>query len=182
MRPIGYILLMCAPLLSTPGAVVAILSCLAFVAGAIAQETPKDLPPLLRVVVKTEPDKGRILYKAITYVNEPVKKKGVVCDGIALVEVDMFEDRFVPVEGHVIIDIGTRRLTTLDGKGGNRTVETRFVTTDGKELAIVDVWKRVKPNTVIAVSANGETPAAEFLRALHPDTVVVIPDAVKKER
>jgi hypothetical protein len=161
---------------------VAGLSCLAFVAGASAQETPKDLPPLLRVVVKTDPDKGQILYKEISYVNEPVRKKGVVQDGIALVEVDIYEDRLVPVEGQVIIDIGTRRLTTPDGKGGYRTVETRFVTTDGKPLALADVWKRVKPNTVIAVSGNGETPAAEFLRALHPDTVVVIPDAVKKER
>lgn len=161
---------------------VATLSCLAFVASAIGQERPKDLPPLLRVVVKTDPGKGQILYKEISFVNEPVRKKGAVLDGIALVEVDVFEDRFVPVEGHGIIDIGTRHVTTLDGTGGYRAVETRFVTTDGKPLAIADVWKRVKPNTVIAVSVNGETPAAEFLRALHPDTVVVIPDAVKKER
>src|SRR5262249_45101397 len=159
---------------------VAILSCLAFVPSASAQETPRDLPPLLRVVVKTDPDKGQILYKEISYVNEPVKKKGVVQKGIALVEVDVFEDRLVPVEGHVILDIGTRRVTTLDGKGRYRTVETRFVTTDGKPLALAEVWKRVKANTVIAVSRNGETPAAEFLCALHPDTVVVIPDAVKK--
>jgi hypothetical protein len=159
---------------------VAILSCLAFVAGAIAQETSKDLPPLLRVVVKTDPDKGQILYKEITYVNEPVKKKGAVQKGIAVVEVDVYEDRFVPVEGHLIIDIGTRQVTKLDGTRGYRTVETRFITTDGKQLAIADVWKRVKAKTVIAVSRNGETPAAEFLRALHPDTVVIIPDAAKK--
>jgi hypothetical protein len=160
---------------------VPILSCLAFAAGAIAQETPKDLPPLLRVVVKAEPDKGRILYKEITYVNQPVRKKGVVRDGIALVEVDVFEDRLVPVEGHVILEIGTRHLVTLDGKSAKRTVEARFITTNGKQLAVADVWKRVKAGTVIAVSGNGETPAPEFLRSLHPDTVVVIPDAVKKK-
>jgi hypothetical protein len=161
---------------------VATLSCLAFVAGAVGQETPRDLPPLLRVVVKTDPDKGQILYKEISFVNEPVRKKGAVQKGIAVEEVDVYEDRFVPVEGQVIIDIGTRHLVKLDGTGWKRTVETRFVTTDGKQLAIADVWKRVKANTVIAVSRNGEMPAAAFLRALHPDTVVVIPDAVKKER
>jgi len=160
---------------------VAVLSCLAFATSAIAQETPKDLPPLLRVVVKTDPDKGQILYKEFSYVNEPVFKKGVVQKGIALVEVDVAEDRFVWVEGQGIIDIGTRKVTTLDGKGGDKTVETRFITTDGKHLALADVWKRVKANMVIAVSRNGETPAPEFLRALHPDIVVVIPDAVKKE-
>jgi hypothetical protein len=159
---------------------VAILSCLGFVAGATGEERPKDLPPLLRVVVKSDRDKNQILYKEINFVNEPVRKKGAVQDGIAVIEVDVYEDRFVPVEGHFIIDIGTRQVTTLDGKGGYRTVETRFITTDGKQLALADVWKRVKPNTVIAISANGEAPAAEFLRALHPDTVVVIPDAAKK--
>jgi hypothetical protein len=159
---------------------VAIVSCLAFIAGAIAQEAPRDLPPLLRVVVKTDRDKGQILYKEITFMNEPVRKKGAVQKGISVVEVDVYEDRFVPVAGEVIIDIGTRHVTRLDGKDGYRTVETRFITTDGKPLAIADVWKRVKPGTVIAVSKNGQPPAAEFLRALRPDTVVAIPDAAKK--
>lgn len=154
--------------------------CLTFVAGASAQPTPKDLPPVLRVVVKAEPDKSRILYKEITYVNEPVKKKRSVLREDGLVEIDVFEDRFVPVEGHAILDIGLRHVVLMDGKGGKKTVETRFITTDGKPLAIAEVWKRVKAETVIAISKTGETPAPAYLRALHPDTVVVIPDAVKE--
>lgn len=158
---------------------VAMASCLGFFPGGFAQEKPKDLPPVLRVIVKVEPDKGRIIYKEITHVNEPVRKKEFRRDGIAVVEVDVFEDRIVPVEGEGIIDIGTRHLVRLDGSGWKRTVEARFITTDGKELAMAEVWKRLKTGTVIAVSLNGETPTSEFLRALHPDTVVVVPDAVK---
>jgi hypothetical protein len=56
---------------------------------------------------------------------------------------------------------------------------SRVITPDGKQLPIDEVWKRVKKDTVIAVSANGNTPAAGFLAALRADTLVMIPPMPK---
>jgi hypothetical protein len=61
---------------------------------------------------------------------------------------------------------------------------SRVITPDEKQLPLDDVWKKMKANSVIVMSANGNTPAAAYLRALNPETMVLIPGpppAPKKE-
>jgi hypothetical protein len=67
--------------------------------------------------------------------------------------------RAVPVDYDVVYDIGA----------------SRVITTDGKQLPIDEVWKRLKANAVVMVSGDFQTPAAPFLRALRADTLVIIP-------
>jgi hypothetical protein len=52
---------------------------------------------------------------------------------------------------------------------------SRVITPDGKQLPIDEVWKRLKPNTIIAISADSNTPDNAYLRALNPETLVLIP-------
>ena len=51
---------------------------------------------------------------------------------------------------------------------------SRIMTPDGKQLPIDEVWKRLKKDSVVAVS-GGINPPEVFLRALHADTLVIIP-------
>ena len=52
---------------------------------------------------------------------------------------------------------------------------SRVITPDEKQLTLDDVWKKMKANSVIVMSANGDTPAAVYLRALNPETLILIP-------
>jgi hypothetical protein len=54
------------------------------------------------------------------------------------------------------------------------------ITPDGKQLPIDEVWRRLKPGTVLVVSGDFDRPAPEFLRALSAETLVFIPAAAKK--
>jgi hypothetical protein len=69
------------------------------------------------------------------------------------------ENVFVPEE----------RTTQIDA------TNSRVITPDGKQLPIDEVWKRLKANTVVLVSADGNTPAAAFLQALNAQTLIIIP-------
>src|SRR5262249_46641963 len=51
----------------------------------------------------------------------------------------------------------------------------RVITPDGKQLPIDEVWKRLKENVVVAVAGDSNTPNEAYLRALHNDTLVIIP-------
>ena len=56
---------------------------------------------------------------------------------------------------------------------------SRVITTDGKQLPIDEVWKRLKPNTIVAISGNFNVPHESYLRALNPEILVIIPPEVK---
>ena len=57
--------------------------------------------------------------------------------------------------------------------------DCRVITPNGKQVANDDLWKRLKNGTVVVVSADGKTPAQPILRALNPETLVIIPAAPK---
>jgi hypothetical protein len=48
------------------------------------------------------------------------------------------------------------------------------MTPDGKQLPIDEVWKRLKKDTVVLVSGDGNTPAQAYLKAVNPETLVLI--------
>ena len=50
----------------------------------------------------------------------------------------------------------------------------RVITANGKPLASDEAIKRLTPNTVVAVSPNGQTPDGRYMRVLNADTIVII--------
>jgi hypothetical protein len=54
------------------------------------------------------------------------------------------------------------------------TAKSCFITPDGKQVPVDDVWKRVKANTVVAFVDGDKAPDAPFLQALNPQTIVII--------
>jgi hypothetical protein len=131
----------------------------------VAQPTTTPGPaPIFSVVQATTPEKGHavLIRRTIVIEQVPVREKFKV-DG-------RFEERVVyqshprSVEYSVVYDIGT----------------SRVITPDGKQLPIEEVWKRMKPNTVVAISGDFNTPAPTYLRALHPQVLVIIPAELKK--
>jgi hypothetical protein len=131
---------------------------LAATSTALAQ-APKGSPPIFKVVVKTEPDKGLILFKDTIYTIETVFEKRSVVKDIVFVEIEVPVNRIVPVEVTAAIDVR----------------KSRVITSDGKQLPIDEVWKRIKANTVVVISGDNNTPDPAFLRALSAETVVIVP-------
>jgi hypothetical protein len=126
---------------------------------ALAQPgAPTGPAPAFSVVRKADPEKGHlVLVRFIdTVENVPVTEK-VNLNG-NLVDVTKFVQRTVRREVDVVYDIGA----------------SRVINTDGKQLPIDEVWKRLKSNSVVAISGDFKTPAPAFLRALHPDTLTII--------
>jgi hypothetical protein len=55
----------------------------------------------------------------------------------------------------------------------------KVITPDGKQVSNEDLWKRLKKGIVVVVSASSEAPAQMYLRALHAETLVIIPGPKK---
>ena len=53
----------------------------------------------------------------------------------------------------------------------------KVITADGKPLLMDELWQRVKPNTVVAISETGKAPQQGYLQVLKADTIVLILDA-----
>src|SRR5262245_20925739 len=108
-----------------------------FVGGVSAQPPALASPaPTFHVVGKTIPEKGLVVFATYKTVNEQVSVKELVNVNGKQVEVTKLATRvtYVPHE------------TTHDISGG------RVITTESKQLAIDDVWKRLKAGTVVALS------------------------------
>src|SRR5262249_59662177 len=78
-----------------------------------------------------------------------------------------------------------KTVTTYETVAEERLIEinaanSRIITPDGKQLPIDEVWKRLKANTVVVVSADSSTPAAPYLLALSAETLIIIPGPTKK--
>ncbi len=142
-------------------AALAILVCCSLTAGiALAQSGgPRGAPPTFATIVKTTPAKGEIVLQQL----KPVEKAVEVVKKVRQNDKDVIVKEIV-----VVTDLVPYHLSL-------QATAIRFITPDGKGVPIDEVWKRLKANTVIAVSADSETPAAAYLRALHPETLVMIP-------
>ena len=146
-------------------ALIATVSCLVLASVALAQQPPKGMPPTLRVVLHLDKDKGQLVIGESIVRHVPVTvQRNVIKDGQNVVET-VTEITTVVEERLIMIDVAN----------------SRAITPDGKQLPIDEVWTRVKKYSVIALSADGNTPASEYLRALNNNTLVIIPGmAIKK--
>jgi hypothetical protein len=134
------------------------LALTAFLCAAGVASAQTGLPPTFKIVGGADKDKGHILF------TETVA-------------------RAVPVQ--VVVPVVKNGVTVNEVRTEMRTVYTtvmvqhdaaksRVITPDGKQLPIDEVWKRLKKDTVVVVSADGNTPAEGYLRALSADTLIVI--------
>lgn len=115
--------------------------------------------PTLRVVAGVDSKVGLITILETVTRFVPVVKTIVVIENGQQINKNVTETVAVMEQRHIAIEM----------------TKSRVITTNGKQLPIDDVWKRVKVNTIIALSADGNTPAAAFLQALSDQTLIVIP-------
>ena len=134
-------------------------------AASASSAQPPGPPPTLQVVSKTNPGKGLIVFVRYEAVNEQVAVKVLVNINGQNVEETRLVTRVVYRTVEYSVDISNGRV----------------ITPDGKQLPIDEAWKRLKAKTVVAVSADGNTPAADYLRALSAETLVIIPGPAKLE-
>lgn len=126
---------------------------------ANAQEKPAGPPPAFRVVEDIDKDKGRIIYKETTITAVPVQKEVVANINGMLVKQVVTESVPITTTATVAIDLA----------------KSKIIMPAGKEVALDDVWKRLKKGAVIVVSADGNAPGEVYLKALSADTLVVTP-------
>jgi hypothetical protein len=121
-----------------------------------------SVPPSFKVIANVDKDKGHIIYTDNIVRMVPVQKQVMKI-----------------VNGQNITEIVTEYVSVVETR--NVLIEaakSRVITPDGKQLALDEVWKRLKTNDVVALAANGNAPAQVYLRALNAETLVIIPPAV----
>lgn len=127
-------------------------------AWALAQPMA-SLPPVLKQVSNVDKDKGHIVLAETVIKLVPVTVERVVTvNGQQVTETVTEYTRALEVR-EVVYDLG----------------RDRIIGRDGKAVPLGDAWKRLNKGSVIAVSGNSNAPADAFLRALSPDTLIVIP-------
>jgi hypothetical protein len=122
-------------------------------------------PPGLHVINDVVPEKGHAIVNQIgTRIEERLVTEKVMLNGMV---VDVTKTVRVPAQFtyQTLYDIAA----------------SRVITPDGRQLPIDEVWKHLKKDSVVAISADFNMPAAPFLRALNPQTLVIIPAPPKKE-
>jgi hypothetical protein len=131
---------------------------------AAAQPAPSGVP-IFKIVDSTDKAKGQITFlETVTRAVPERKDVAVNIDGMQVIKI---------VTSYVFVY--EQRTTTIDA------AKSRFITPDGKQLPIDEVWKRLKKDTVVVVSGDDTAPAQAYLRALSPDTLVIIsrrPEAI----
>jgi hypothetical protein len=137
-----------------------ILACsLIMASSAVAQPGPNGPPPSFKIVTSTDSAKGHIVFHEPVYRTVPVQKEIV----------EIVNGQQVKKTVTEYVTVAETRETKIDA------TNSRVITPDGKQLPIDEVWKRLKANTVVVVSANSSTPPAPYLRALSAETLIIIP-------
>lgn len=125
----------------------------------IAQPGGLGLPPSFKMVANVDQKKGQVFIQETVYKAVPVMvQRAVIVNGKQEIVTET-RTEMVAEQRVVVIDMAI----------------SRVITPDEKQLALDDVWKKVKSNSVIVMSADGKTPGAAYLRALNPETLVIIP-------
>jgi hypothetical protein len=119
--------------------------------------------PTFQVVSEVAKEKGQIFFNELKYRKESVQvEREVVVNGMMVKQV-VTEQVVVSELIKTAIDLG----------------QARVITPDGKQLALDEVFKRLKKDTIVVVSGNANTPGQPYLRALSPDALIIIPPADK---
>ena len=130
---------------------------------ALAQTVPKGPPPTFAFVQGTTPAKGEIV------VSRMVASQRVV-PYLVQMEINGKVQNVTKYKTETVYEI---RLATIDASS------SRVITPNGNQLPIDEVWNRLKKQQVILESR--EMPDAVYLRALHPDALVLIPGPGKNQ-
>ncbi|MBI2808232.1 MAG: hypothetical protein HYX68_24870 [Planctomycetes bacterium] len=137
----------------------ALLTSVILASSVHAQGAPSGTPPSLRLVHGVNKKKGEITFLVtVTRVVPVVVEEEVIVNGQA--------QKVTVTKYQTVLE---QRFQAINA------ASSRVITTAGQQLPIDQVWKRVKANTVVAVSDNGAVPAAAYLKALSVDTLVIIP-------
>ncbi len=129
---------------------------------------PKGPPPMISHLKN---DGGRVVRLAVEQIPLTYMEKVEVVEGGRKVVKDVFRTKIVLVSKLVIVSTG----------------KESFSTAGGKKLDEVEAMKRLRAGAIAAVSADGKPVDKTYLRALKPDTLVLVPaptpaaDAGKKE-
>lgn len=120
-------------------------------------------PPILRIVANADKDKGQIFFAETVVQYVPVTKTMIELEnGVRVARTFTTYER-------VLVE----RVTVLD------VAKSRVIAPDGKKVPAEELWKRLKKDSVFALSADSKTPAEAYLRLLNADTVVIVPPALK---
>ncbi|MBI2808233.1 MAG: hypothetical protein HYX68_24875 [Planctomycetes bacterium] len=129
----------------------------------IAQAQFPGPAPTFSVVQSTAPNKGQVVLTRIVKQQEQIAVSEKSLENGDFVERVRIITRVVDREVSVVYELGN----------------SRVITPKGKQLPIDEVWRRLKKSTVVAVSGDSNLPAPIFLRALNPQTLVIIPAPLK---
>src|SRR5436190_7696331 len=111
--------------------------------------TGTDFPPSFKMVTNVDQKKGQVI--VLDTVHKPV---AVTVERIVVVNGK--EEKITETRHQMVSE---QRMIAIDMSN------SRVITPDGKQLQLDDVWKKMKAKSVIVMSANGDTPAAVYLRA-----------------
>lgn len=137
----------------------AILTTLLLLASrATAQPARSGPPPIFQIVDGTDQAAGFIRLTEMRPVQEQYTEKRVrVIEG-------------VPIEEEVV----KTKTVYAHITGPYNAAKSQFITPDGKQVPVNEVWKRLKAKSVVAVSADGKVPDEAYLQALNRNTLVII--------
>ena len=132
---------------------------------AIAQPPapPSGPPPIFASVRATTPEKGLATLVRTQTVAEYVPFTEKKLFNGKLIDVTSYKMHYKQIAVDTYYDLGA----------------SRVITADGKQLPIDEVWKRLKPNMIVAISGNSGTPHEAYLKALHPEILLIIPGEPK---
>jgi hypothetical protein len=123
---------------------------------------PAGPAPTFVVVRDAVPGQGLIVLSTMKLVNELTPRQQIYVVNGRVMTRTHYMSRWYYIQD------------TLDAR------DSCVITPDGMQLPIDEVWRRLKPGTVLVVSGDFNRPAPEFLRALSGDTLVFTPAAPKK--
>lgn len=119
-------------------------------------------PPTFTVVREAHPAKGHLVLIFTRSVVEMAPYSEKVEFNGQIKEVVRYMARYTHRHENVTYDL----------------TKSKVIAPDGKQLPIDEAWKRLKVNSVVAVAFGVNPPGPAFLRALNPETLVIIPGPV----
>src|SRR5262245_50307254 len=113
----------------------------AFLVANAASAQPPGPAPTFSLVRKTVHEKGHAILVRTQTIAEYVPFTEKMLINGKLIDVTSYKMVYKQVAVDITYDLGTARV----------------ITPDGKQLPIDEVWKRLKPDTIVAISGNFST-------------------------
>jgi hypothetical protein len=124
------------------------------------------LPPVFKTVAGADKEKGQILFTETVTRAVPVQRE------IAKEVIEIVNG--MQVKKVVKVTVTEYVMEHVQQTVSHDAAKSRVITPDGKQLPIDEVWKRLKAKSIVLVSADGNTPSAEYLRMLRPEALIIM--------